>query len=134
MTVAWTKDAVGHATSDVIVRDPIVVTATRRASDARRQGELASTSPIPTPRMANTRFPSTRTADARHLPEKLQLVRQAPDGDVPISAAETGDAGLTIRTLRPTDCVEQRAGSRCVQPSCRSPRASWSTSPVMAAA
>ena len=27
MTVAWTKDAVGHATSDVIVRDPIVVTA-----------------------------------------------------------------------------------------------------------
>ena len=27
MAVAWTKDAVGHATSDVIVRDPIVVTA-----------------------------------------------------------------------------------------------------------
>ena len=27
MAVAWTKDGVGHATSDVIVRDPIVVTA-----------------------------------------------------------------------------------------------------------
>ena len=27
MTVAWTKDAVGHATQDVIVRDPVVVTA-----------------------------------------------------------------------------------------------------------
>ena len=27
MAVAWTKDAVGHATSDVIVRDPVVVTA-----------------------------------------------------------------------------------------------------------
>ena len=27
MAVAWTKDAVGHATTDVIVRDPIVVTA-----------------------------------------------------------------------------------------------------------
>jgi hypothetical protein len=28
MTVAWSKDKVGHATSDVIVRDPVVLTAT----------------------------------------------------------------------------------------------------------
>ena len=27
MTVAWTKEAVGHAVQDVIVRDPVVVTA-----------------------------------------------------------------------------------------------------------
>ncbi len=27
MAVAWTRDALGHATSDVIVRDPVVVTA-----------------------------------------------------------------------------------------------------------
>ena len=28
MAVAWSKDKVGHATEDVIVRDPVVVTAT----------------------------------------------------------------------------------------------------------
>lgn len=27
MAVAWTRDAVGHATSDIIIRDPVVVTA-----------------------------------------------------------------------------------------------------------
>ena len=28
MAVAWSKDKVGHASEDVIVRDPVVVTAT----------------------------------------------------------------------------------------------------------
>ena len=28
MAVAWSKDKVGHASGDVIVRDPVVVTAT----------------------------------------------------------------------------------------------------------
>ena len=28
MAVAWSKDKVGHATADVIVRDPVVLTAT----------------------------------------------------------------------------------------------------------
>ncbi|TGV64738.1 hypothetical protein EN801_045780, partial [Mesorhizobium sp. M00.F.Ca.ET.158.01.1.1] len=27
MAVAWTKEAIGHAQSDVIVRDPVVITA-----------------------------------------------------------------------------------------------------------
>ena len=84
MTVAWTKDAVGHATSDVIVRDPIVVTASAAAlPDARRQGGAA-------PRHRQHRRPGRRVHAGARLGRhrRRQLTRtscsssgQAPDAD-----------------------------------------------------
>ncbi len=58
MAVAWSKEAVGHAEQDVIIRDPIVVTASLpkflAPGDQRRA--CGSTSPTPTRRPATTRL------------------------------------------------------------------------------
>ena len=112
MTVAWTKDAVGHATSDVIVRDPIVVTASLpRFLTPGDKAELRLD-------IANTDGPAgdyTLSLDVgRHRRRQLpgQAARSPPGKrqtlTVPISADETGDAGLTIR-LASADGLSARA-------------------------
>lgn len=103
MSVAWTKDAVGHATGDVIVRDPIVLTAGMPRFMA--PGDFAEM----TLDIANTDAPagdyslavettgdlSTGSA-ALHdkltlLPGKRQTVK------IPLMPLTAGTAGLTIK-------------------------------------
>ena len=139
MAVAWTKDAVGHATSDVIVRDPIVVTASlprflAPGDKAELRLDIANTDgpagdytlSLESEALSTGSYPETLTLDSG----KRQTLT------VPISADETGHAGLTIR-LASADGRQRRrnrSGSRCARPYCRSPPAPWSTSPATAAA
>ncbi len=103
MSVAWTKDAVGHATGDVIVRDPIVLTAGMPRFMA--PGDFAEM----TLDIANTDAPAgdytlsvdttgdLSTGDAA-LPQKLTLEpgkRQTLK--IPLMPVTSGTAGLTVR-------------------------------------
>jgi uncharacterized protein YfaS (alpha-2-macroglobulin family) len=119
MTVAWTKDAVGHATSDVIVRDPIVVTASLpRFLTPGDKAEMRLD-------IANTDGPAgeyTLALDAAGInpgtyPDKLDL----PSGKrqtmtVPISADKTGDAGITIRLTSADGLTVEQSLSIPVRP------------------
>ena len=103
MSVAWTKDAVGHATGDVIVRDPIVLTAGMPRFMA--PGDFAEM----TLDIANTDAPAgdytlsvdttgdLSTGDAA-LPQKITLEpgkRQTLK--IPLMPVTAGTAGLTVR-------------------------------------
>lgn len=110
MVVAWTGEAVGHASSDVIVRDPIVLTAGLPRFMA--PGDEAQM----TLDIANTDAPAGRyalvlegagglQAKTAGLPESIELApgkRQTLT--VPLSATKAGDAGLTI-TLAGSDGI-----------------------------
>ena len=103
MSVAWTKDAVGHAEGDVIVRDPIVLTAGMPRFMA--PGDFAEM----TLDIANTDAPAgdytlsvdttgdLSTGDAA-LPQKVTLEpgkRQTLK--IPLMPVAAGTAGLTVR-------------------------------------
>ena len=102
MSVAWTKNAVGHATGDVIVRDPIVLTAGMPRFMA--PGDFAQM----TLDITNTDAPAgdytlavetsgDLSTDAP-LPEKVTLEpgkRQTLT--IPLMPLTAGTAGLTIR-------------------------------------
>jgi uncharacterized protein YfaS (alpha-2-macroglobulin family) len=102
MAVAWTKEAVGHATADVIVRDPIVLTAglprfMAPGDEARMTLDITSTD-APAGRYALAlEGAGGLRANTAGLPDSVELVpgkRQTLT--IPLSAAKTGDAGLTI--------------------------------------
>ena len=105
MTVAWTKKAVGHAVQDVIVRDPVVITAGLPRFMA--PGDAAAMRLD----IANTDGPdgdytlAIETTDGLSvgtLPDKLTLAggkRQTLT--VPLEAETVGDAGITISLSHP---------------------------------
>ena len=100
MAVAWTKDGVGHAASDVIVRDPVVVTASlpRFLTPGDKAEMRIDVTNTDAPAGEYTLALDPSGLDVGSYPEKLTLEpgkRQTMT--VPISATETGDAGLTIR-------------------------------------
>lgn len=113
MAVAWTKEAVGHGTQDVIVRDPVVVTAALPRFLA--PGDSA------TMRLdvANTDGPDGDYALTVETDGGL-VVGEAPETltvtggrrqtlTVPITAAEAGQADVTIRLAHAEGLsVEQR--------------------------
>jgi uncharacterized protein YfaS (alpha-2-macroglobulin family) len=120
MTVAWTKEAVGHAVQDVIVRDPIVVTAALPRFMA--PGDQATIGLD----VANTDGPDGDYALAIEtsgdlstgaLPEKLTLVGgKRVTMTVPLIAQTAGDAGITIRLTHPDGLAVEQALALPVRP------------------
>ena len=110
MAVAWTKEAVGHATSDVIVRDPIVLTAglprfMAPGDEAQMTLDITNTDAPAGSYALALEGAGGLEAKAAGLPDSLVLEpgkRQTLT--IPLSAAKTGDAGLTI-TLAGADGV-----------------------------
>jgi uncharacterized protein YfaS (alpha-2-macroglobulin family) len=104
MAVAWTKEGVGHAQQDVIVRDPVVITASKPRFLA--PGD-ASTLRLD---VANTDAPdgdytlSLETVGGLtvgNAPQKLTLAAgKRQTLTVPLTATAIGDAGLTVRLSR----------------------------------
>ena len=103
MTVAWTKEAVGHASQDVIVRDPVVITAglprfLAPGDAAVMRLDVANTDgPDGDYSLAIETTGDLSTGSAA-LPDKLTLVggkRQTLT--VPLIAQTAGDASITIR-------------------------------------
>ncbi len=109
MALAWTKDGVGHAEKDVLVRDPVVVTASlpslpragrpvapqarpclRRRGGGKRRAlrYLATVTPSPSTR------PSPTATIALEAGERKEVL-------VPISGANVGDDVLTVALTLP---------------------------------
>ncbi|NGN41060.1 hypothetical protein G6N74_08290 [Mesorhizobium sp. CGMCC 1.15528] len=101
MAVAWTKEAVGHATSDVIVRDPVVITAglprfMAPGDDALMRLDIANTdAPDGDYSLA---IDTNGDLSTGTVPETVTLTAgKRQTLTVPLTAQSSGDAGLTIR-------------------------------------
>ena len=100
MAVAWTKEAVGHAVQDVIVRDPVVITAGLPRFLAPGDAAVMRLD------IANTDGPDGDYALAIETSDGLSVGDPARQADarggkrqtltVPLDAETVGDAGITI--------------------------------------
>ncbi|MCX7303655.1 MAG: alpha-2-macroglobulin family protein [Hyphomicrobiales bacterium] len=121
MTVAWTKESVGHAVQDVIVRDPVVITAGMPRFLA--PGDQA----VMRLDVANTDGPDGDYALAIEtsgglsigaLPDKLSLVGgKRVTMTVPLVAENVGTGGITIRLTHPDGLEVEQALALPVRPS-----------------
>ncbi len=122
MAVAWTRKAVGHAAADVIVRDPVVATASLpRFMAPGDQAELRLD-------VANTDAPdgdynlAVETTDNLAVapgawPEKLTLSggkRQSLA--IPLTANRTGQGGVTLRLSNAGGVVAEQSLALPVRP------------------
>jgi len=121
MTVAWTKEAVGHSQQDVMVRDPVVVTAALPRFLA--PGDQA----VMRLDVANTDGPdgdyylaidTSGDIAVGAMPEKLLLVGgKRVTLTVPLTAEAVGNAGLTVRLAHPDGLAIEQVLSLPVRPS-----------------
>ncbi|MBX3580492.1 MAG: alpha-2-macroglobulin family protein [Rhizobiaceae bacterium] len=120
MTVAWTKEAVGHAVQDVIVRDPVVVTAALPRFLAPGDEAVMRLD------VANTDGPDgdyTLAIDTNGdvsvgpIPESLTLTGgKRVTMTVPLTAETVGNAGLTVRLAHPDGLAVEQVLSLPVRP------------------
>ncbi|MET2825974.1 alpha-2-macroglobulin family protein [Mesorhizobium shangrilense] len=103
MAVAWTKEAVGHAQTDVIVRDPIVITAglprfLAPGDAAIMRLDVADTDgPAGDYKLSIDTTGDLSTGD-KPLPEKLTLAQgKRQTLTVPLIAQTAGNASITIK-------------------------------------
>jgi uncharacterized protein YfaS (alpha-2-macroglobulin family) len=103
MAVAWSKEGVGHAVSDVVVRDPVVITAglprfLAPGDAAQMRLDIANTdAPDGDYALTIETSENLTTSDAA-VPETVTLTAGKRQSlIVPLTAQATGDAGLTIR-------------------------------------
>lgn len=103
MAVAWTKSAVGEGSTDVIVRDPIVLTAgmprfMAPGDSATMRLDIANTDAPDGEYALSIETAGDLAIGTGEYPDKVNLVggkRQTMT--VPLTAVAPGDAGLTIR-------------------------------------
>ena len=101
MAVGWTKKAVGHVSEDVVIRDPVVVTAglprfLAPGDESRIRLDIANTDGPAGVWQVNvaTIGGVELSADA---PQTIDLAAGARTAVVlPVTATETGDAGITV--------------------------------------
>ncbi|MCV3241167.1 alpha-2-macroglobulin family protein [Mesorhizobium sp. ZC-5] len=103
MSVAWTKDAVGHASTDVIVREPVVVTAglprfMAPGDTAQLRLDIANTDgPAGDYDLMIETVGKIRAGGGAPVPEKVTLdAGKRETVFVPIDADTAGDASITV--------------------------------------
>ncbi|TGQ42583.1 alpha-2-macroglobulin family protein [Mesorhizobium sp. M00.F.Ca.ET.216.01.1.1] len=103
MAVAWTREAVGHAQSDVIVRDPVVITAglprfLAPGDSAVMRLDVADTDgPAGDYQLTIDTTGDLSTGNAA-LPEKLTLAKgKRQTLTVPLIAQTPGNASITVK-------------------------------------
>jgi len=122
MTVAWTRKAVGHAVQDVIVRDPIVVTAglprfLAPGDAAFMRLDVANTDGPDGDYALEIETTGDLSTGSAPLPDRLTLVggkRQTLT--VPLIAQATGAAGITIRLAHADGLTVEQVLSLPVRP------------------
>ncbi|MBN9072016.1 MAG: alpha-2-macroglobulin family protein [Rhizobiales bacterium] len=103
MAVAWTKSAVGQASTDVIVRDPIVLTAglprfMAPGDSATMRLDVANTDAPDGDYAVSIEPAGGLTVGTGEYPEKVRLTAgKRQTMTVPLTAVSAGDSGLTIR-------------------------------------
>jgi uncharacterized protein YfaS (alpha-2-macroglobulin family) len=106
MAVAWTKDAVGHAVTDVTVRDPIVITAglprfLAPGDEAVMRLDIANTDAPDGDYDFSVATTGGLSTGSVLLPARITLTAGKRQSiTVPLVAGDAGPAGLTIRLAR----------------------------------
>jgi alpha-2-macroglobulin len=120
MAVAWSKDKVGHASGDVVVRDPVVLTATLpRFLLTGDQGTIRlDLDNVDGP--AGEYAISLVTDGPLNVPQKEQKIRlngkQRAGVALPISATSVGIGNVAIRVSGPNGFDMQRAYTLAAKP------------------
>lgn len=102
MAVAWTKDGVGQATSDIIVRDPVVVTASapRFLTPGDRtmmRLDIANTDAPAGDYALSVRSEGTADVEIASPPASVWLGQGAQETlTLPVTASRTGEAVITV--------------------------------------
>ena len=122
MVVAWTNEAIGHASTDVIVRDPVVITAglprfLAPGDAAVMRLDIANTDGPD----GDYKFTVETTGDlstgSAALPEKVTLTAGKRQSiTVPLIAQTAGDASVTIRLAHENGLAVEQVLSIPVRP------------------
>ncbi|MGB3538244.1 MAG: alpha-2-macroglobulin family protein [Mesorhizobium sp.] len=103
MAVAWTKEAVGHAVSDVIVRDPVVITAglprfLAPGDAATMRLDVANTDSPDGDYAVSIEGTGGLSIGSDGVPQKLTLAGgKRQSFTVPLIAVTPGDASITVK-------------------------------------
>ena len=123
MSVAWTKDAVGHAATDVIVREPVVVTAglprfMAPGDTAQLRLDIANTDgPAGDYDLLIETDGKIQAGGGAPVPEKVALASGKRETVfVPIAADATGDASVTVTLSHASGLVVEQVLSLPVRP------------------
>jgi len=121
MGIAWSKDKLGKATGDVIVRDPVVLTATlprflRYGDNGAMQFDLDNVEgQAGDYTIAVTSDGAVAPADKANQTLKLNA-KQRVSATVPLKASAVGNATLTVRVSGPAGFSLDRAYALDVKP------------------
>lgn len=123
MAVAWSKHGVGHASTDVIIRDPIVVTASlprflAPADASRLRLDIANTdAPAGDYQLQVTSNPAVSIA----MKDASQTVKLAAGGKValslPLSGAQPGAGVISVKLSGPNGLSLEQSLDMPVRPS-----------------
>ena len=103
MAVAWTKDSIGHGTQDVIVRDPVVITAAlprfmAPGDEARLRLDIANTDAPDGDYSFSVETTGNLSTGSAALPEKVALTAgKRSTLTIPLRPQSAGDATITVR-------------------------------------
>jgi len=103
MAVAWTKKAVGHAVKDVIVRDPVVLTAglprfLAPGDSATMRVDVANTDAPDGDYAVSVDATGGLSVGSDGVPEKLTLASgKRQTFSVPLIGVSAGDSSITVR-------------------------------------
>jgi uncharacterized protein YfaS (alpha-2-macroglobulin family) len=120
MAVAWSKDKVGHASGDVIVRDPVVLTATlpRFLLTGDRGSIRLDLDNVEGP--AGDYAISLQTDGPLNVPQKAQKIRlagkQRSGVSLAVSATAVGIGNVAIRVSGPNGLDMQRSYTLAAKP------------------
>jgi len=103
MAVAWTREAVGHASTDVVVRDPVVITASlprfmAPGDSAQMRLDIANTDAPDGDYALTVETAGDVSTGSAPLPDKVTLTAgKRQTLTVPLVAGNPGNASVTIR-------------------------------------
>lgn len=104
MAVAWTKDGVGHAVSDAVIRDPVVVTASAPkflapGDQSQLRLDIANTDGEAGDYRLDVTSNTALTVDQGEVSQVLSLEKGGKTSlTVPLTGELPGNGAITIRS------------------------------------
>ncbi len=121
MAVAWNKDKVGHATTDVVVRDPVVLTVTlpRFLLPGDRSSVHLDLDNVEGAPGDYTVAVSSADALSASASQKLTLrAKERGTATVPLTATAAGNGSVRVKVSGPSDFALERSFTLAVRSPC----------------
>ena len=118
MAVAWNKDKVGHATSDVVVRDPVVLTVTlpRFLLPGDRSSVHLDLDNVEGAAGDYTIAVTGADALSASATQKLTLrAKERGTATVPLTATAAGSGNVRVKVSGPSDFAQERSFALAVR-------------------